>query len=396
MPKRVILCFDGTWNTPAEPHAGLAELDERFRRLADLDDAAMRQEIEHVDPNAGVETNVCRLYRSVLRLGEGDVPPGELQQTKWYDRGVGTDWYDRVAGGAFGLGLSRKIREGYRFLSDTYDDGDEVFVFGFSRGAYTARSLVGMVRNCGLLPKGASGGGPDSPELLEAYELYRARDDGPDSERAKGFRAEKRAPLIPIEFLGVWDTVGALGIPLESFAAFNKEQFEFHDTELSGIVRNAFHAVAVDEHREPYRVALWDPKRKVDQAMEQRWFVGAHADVGGGYPSRALSDITLRWMQQKAQSCGLRLDETGVPAVSDANALGALADSFKAFLGGVFSLFSKRYYRPVCMERFGMEAVDATVPSRMRSSIAYRPNNPGLMEALRAVLGIEAPAKPTA
>jgi type VI secretion system (T6SS) phospholipase Tle1-like effector len=253
-----------------------------------------------------------------------------------------------------------------------------------------------MIRNCGLLPKGTSGGGPDSPELLEAYELYRARDNGPDSERAKNFRAEKRAPLIPIKFLGVWDTVGALGIPLESFAVFNKEQFEFHDTELSGIVRNAFHAVAVDEHREPYRVALWDPKQKVDQTIEQRWFVGAHADVGGGYPSRALSDITLRWMQEKVQSCGLKLDETGIPAVSDANALGMLADSFKAFLGGVFSLFSKRYYRPVCMEKFGMEVVDMTVPSRMKNSITYRPKNPGLMDALKALLGIETPAKPTA
>jgi uncharacterized protein (DUF2235 family) len=265
MPKRIVLCFDGTWNTPSEKFAGVAGLHKHFEELAGLGDAEMRAAIEHVDPDAGIEADVCRLYRSVLRLGNGDAQPGELPQLKWYDKGVGTEWYDRVAGGAFGLGLSSKIREGYQFLSNTYDGGDEVFVFEFSRGAYTARSLVGMVRNCGLLPKGTSGGHPESPELLEAYELHRAHDGGPDSERAKHFRAERNAAVIPIKFLGVWDTVGALGISLESFDAFNKEQFEFHDTELSGIVQNAFHAIAIDEHREPYRLTLWEPKQKLNQ-----------------------------------------------------------------------------------------------------------------------------------
>jgi uncharacterized protein (DUF2235 family) len=155
MSKRIILCFDGTWNTPAEKFTGLAKLHEEFERLTGLGDDAMRAAIEHVDPQAGVETNVCRFYRSVLRQSATDVAPGELAQTKWYDKGVGTDWYDRVSGGAFGLGLSRNIRQGYQFLSETYEDGDEVFVFGFSRGAYTARSLVGMIRNCGLLPNGS-------------------------------------------------------------------------------------------------------------------------------------------------------------------------------------------------------------------------------------------------
>jgi uncharacterized protein (DUF2235 family) len=388
MSKRIVLCFDGTWNTPAEKFSGLAALHERFKELAGLSDADMRAAIEHVDPAAGVETNVCRLYRSVQRLGAGDVQAGELPQTKWYDKGVGTNWYDNIAGGAFGLGLSQKIREGYQYLSDTYDDGDEVFVIGFSRGAYTARSFVGMIRNCGLLPKGQSGGGPNSPMLLEAYELYRARDDGPDSERAQHFRADKGARIIPIKFLGVWETVGALGIPLESFDAFNKAQFEFHDTELSGVVQNAFHAVAVDEHREPYKVSLWDPKQKLNQTIEQRWFLGPHADVGGGYQSRALSDIALRWMQEKAQGCGLRLDGTGIPEVADNNVIGEMADSFKAFLFGVFALFNKRYYRPVCEAKFGNEVVDDCVPNRIKKIMNYRPANAGLMETLKESLGM--------
>lgn len=384
MPKRIVICFDDTWNTPAEKFAGLAKLHERFARLVGLGQDEMRAEIERVDPQAGVETNVCRFYRSVLRRSPSEVPPGEFAQTKWYDKGVGTNWYDRVSGGAFGLGLSRNIREGYKFLSDTYEVGDEVFVFGFSRGAYTARSLVGMIRNCGLLPAGGSGDGYDSPVMLEAYELYRARDEGPDSEAALAFRARWKSPLINIKCLGVWDTVGALGIPIESFDMFNKKAFEFHDVELSGLVENAFHAVAVDEHREPYKVTLWAPTDKPRQVIEQRWFMGAHADVGGGYEARQLSDITLRWMQGKASDCGLQLDAAGMPEVSASNAGGVIADSFKAFLAGTFSLFNKRYFRPVAKVRFGAERVDESVATRIADDSTYRPKNDGLMEELRA------------
>ncbi len=307
-------------------------------------------------------------------------------QTKWYDKGVGTDWWDRVPGGAFGLGLSRKIREGYKKLSDSYDDGDHVFVFGFSRGAYTARSLVGFIRNCGLLPKGSlTKDDPDANDaLMEAYEIYRTRDRSADAERARIFRQARDSRIIPIKFVGVWDTVGALGIPIKSFGPFNKEQLEFHDTELSGIVENAYHAIAVDEHRKPYEAALWDPTEKPKQVIEQRWFIGAHADIGGGYNDRRLSDITLRWMQDKAQSCGLRIDPSGIPKVTNANADGSVANSFRAFLGGLFSLFHTRYYRPVGRLRFGQEIVDATLQDRRSRDLTYRPQNPGLTEAMLA------------
>lgn len=377
MGKRIVLCFDGTWNTPGN-HGDLEAVVENQAKRPD-------RSFERPDPAAGPETNVCRIYRSIL---SGTGSSGTVQQ-KWYDKGVGTDWYDRAAGGAFGLGLSRKIREGYKRLSDTYDPGDDVFIFGFSRGAYTARSLVGFIRNCGLLPKGSlSAPDPDANTLLmEAYEIYRARDSGADSERAQDFRRKNDSRLIPIRFLGVWDTVGALGIPIESFVQFNKEQFQFHDTELSGIVANAFHAIAVDENREPYAVTLWDPKEKPKQVVEQRWFVGAHADVGGGYPDRQLSDITLAWMQAKAASCGLELDSAGVPAVVPENRTAPLTDSFHAFLGGLFALFHTRYWRPVCMEKFGSEMVDDEVRLRLEDDAAYRPKNAGLREAIAATPG---------
>lgn len=379
MSKRIVLCFDGTWNTPSERFVGLKRLHQHFAELEALGEQGMREAIEHPDPNAGPETNACRFYRAVRRTEAAAGRPG---QTKWYDKGVGTNWYDRIRGGAFGLGLSRKIREGYQFLSDTYEAGDDVFVLGFSRGAYSARSLVGMIRNCGLLPAGSTGGDPDSDSMMQAYELYRTRDEGPDSERARAFRRSHRAPIIRIKFLGVWDTVGALGIPIETFAEFNKWAFQFHDTELSGIVENACHAVAVDEHREPFAVTLWDPKMKLSQMIEQRWFIGAHADVGGGYENRALSDVTLRWMQEKAAASGLTLDPAGVPKAAADSFLAGFTDSFAAFLGGVFQLFQTRYYRPVRKTPFGQERVDDSVAARMRSDVSYRPANPGLLPEL--------------
>jgi uncharacterized protein (DUF2235 family) len=371
MSKRISLCFDGTWNTPSyRSELTIGRSDANF---------------EKVDPAAGVETNVCRLYRSIESITQP--PPGVAgrAQIKWYDPGVGTRWYDRVAGGAFGFGLGRNIREGYKFLSDTYDDGDEVFIFGFSRGAYTARSLVGMIRNCGLLPRGTlkEARADDNDLLLEAYRIYQSRGSDPESIPATDFRSNHRSRLIDIRFLGVWDTVGALGIPIESFEDFNRQQFEFHDTELSSIVKNAFHAIAVDEHREAYAPTLWAPRQKPEQVVEQRWFVGAHADVGGGYADRRLSDVTLNWMQRKAQGLGLQLDPAGVPDVNGHNLTGPVTDSFGNFLGGLFGLFSQRHYRPIGSCEFGNETIDNGVVARMMMDVTYQPRNAGLEKRTR-------------
>lgn len=202
MPKRIILCFDGTWNRPGD---------------------------ENVDESEQVETNVRRFYEAVA-----DHSPDGKMQFKWYDQGVGTHWYDQVLGGVTGFGLEFNIMESYRVLAKNYEDGDDVFVLGFSRGAYTARSLVGFLRNCGLVEK----------KLVDlkvgiAYGIYRTRDDGPDSMIAKAFR-KMFSREIKVKFVGVWDTVGALGIPLKLFKDVNVKFHEFHDTHLSGIVENAF------------------------------------------------------------------------------------------------------------------------------------------------------------
>jgi uncharacterized protein (DUF2235 family) len=342
MTTRLIVCFDGTWNRP-DNNADLA---------------------------ARVETNVCRFYESIP---SGKASGGDVQQ-KWYDKGVGTNWYDRVAGGTFGIGIDQKIREGYQWLAENYPAADSsdigVFILGFSRGAYTARSLVGMIRNCGLLlPENAH-------RIADAYALYRQRDESADTDQAQAFR-NRYSREIKIKFLGVWDTVGALGIPLPALQWLNAKEYAFHDTELSGIVQNAAHATAIDEFRVDYQVTLWAPVVKPDQDVEQRWFIGAHADVGGGYESRLLSDITLAWMQRKAAAAGLAIDPSEIPAVAQANWLYPPTDSYLQFLDGAYAKTHPRFYRSMQIGTGLNEVVDETVVSRCRDNADYRPLNPG-------------------
>jgi uncharacterized protein (DUF2235 family) len=335
--KRIVLCFDGTWDQPGN---------------------------SAVPAGARVESNVPRFAESILSMGKNGV-----RQDVWYNEGVGTAWWNHLTGGAFGSGLDYHIIKGYEHLAQTYEDGDEVYIVGFSRGAYTARSLVGMVRNCGLLRSNFP------PELSWlAYGIYRTRDDGPDSAAARAFRSTFSRE-IPIQFLGVWDTVGALGIPFEFADKLNLLLYQFHDTELSGIVRNAYQAMALDEHRKSYDVSLWNPKVKPNQTIEQRWFLGAHGDVGGGEPDRRLSDITLRWMQDHAAALGLGLALT---PVNGKNYLAPPTDSYARFLDGFLAEVQPPYFRRVLGTEFGHEVIDPTIDLRRASDPMYRPPNPGL------------------
>ncbi|MCW8278836.1 DUF2235 domain-containing protein [Pseudomonas sp. PCH199] len=334
MPKNIIVAFDGTWNLP----------DQK----------------PEIDGDAN--TNVVKLHDAILASQKD----GTVQK-KIYIAGVGTDWYDKLEGGAFGVGLSKKIKEGYVELAKNYEEGDQVFIFGFSRGAYSARSLVGLIRNVGLLTK------THIDRIDEAYSLYRTRDSSADTENARFFR-QSYSREIDIHFLGVWDTVGALGVPFKSAEWFNQEFYEFHDTELSGIVRNAFHAVAIDENRVNYECTLWDPIAKPNQVMEQVWFCGAHANVGGGYTDNNLSDVPLRWMASKIMDCGLELNPKKIP--KQANALADITDSYEDFLGGTYRLLNARYFRPIGKTPFGQECFDDSVQQRVVASSTYRPKNP--------------------
>ncbi len=344
MSKKIVLCFDGTWNRPADAAAPIP-----------------------------VESNVCRFHESISAF-----TPGGTRQDRWYDQGVGTHWYDKAIGGITGAGLEKNILDGYHYLAQTYEDGDEVFLLGFSRGAYTARSLVGMIRNCGLIK--AQFLSPVS--IGTAYGIYRTRDDGVDSKTARLFRNSVARP-IRIRFVGVWDTVGALGIPGDLLKHANASFHEFHDTNLSDIVEYGFHAVAIDENRRDYDACMWNPEvLAAGQVIEQRWFVGAHRNVGGGTDDRGLSDITLRWMQTKAAAAGLAIDPARMPGDGADAWRSAAEDSYASFLEGVYAKLYPRYFRAMGRTPYGNETVDQSVKVRFAGMSGYRPANEGFARFL--------------
>ena len=275
--KRIITCSDGTWNTPKETDGGV------------------------ISP-----TNVSKLNDLIATVDTHGVP-----QKAFYDEGVGTEWYDKIAGGLFGMGINRNIIQAYQFIADNYEPGDEIYLFGFSRGAYTARSVAGFIRNSGLLRKEYI-----KTKLKEAFLLYKRRDDNskPNASEAIEFRKKYCYDNVRIKFIGVWDTVGELGIPMAIFNKINRNilDCQFYDVELSSYVDFAYHAVAIDEHRIPFLPTLWKQQQKgkdEGQIMEQRWIAGVHRHVGGGYKEHELSDCALSWMLEKANNVGLAIND---------------------------------------------------------------------------------------
>jgi len=267
--KRIAIFSDGTWNSP----------------------------------QSGATTNVLQMARAVCPDVAG------VKQVVFYDWGIGTD-RKPLSGALTGAGIDKNIMDCYRFLVHNYDPGDQLFFFGFSRGAYTVRSLAGFIRNCGLLQR------KHARRIAEAFRLYRKRSraSSPSEALATRFRRDFAvADLTPIEFVGAWDTVGALGIPVPFWGALNDREFLFHDTEPSKIVQHARHALSIDENREDFAPVLWSDKPGVD--LQQVWFAGAHGDVGGTYRERGLSDCASRWMLREACKFGLRFEAHYLQAV---------------------------------------------------------------------------------
>jgi hypothetical protein len=251
-------------------------------------------------------TNIEKIARTVATDPDRT---GGVQQLVLYLAGVGAGSYaaDRLLGGAFGFGLFANVRNGYRFLALNYEPGDEVYVFGFSRGAYTARSLVGMIGRVGLLTREAL----VADKLPEAVARYQRRGPGEGSfgESDAEFRRDHCHPDVRIQLLGVFDTVGALGVP-----GAVRRRHQFHDVNLGPAVLCARQALAVDERRTKFEPCLWEadePTRRTDETtgrVRQVWFEGAHSDVGGGYVDTGLSDTALLWMVREAHDRGLAFD----------------------------------------------------------------------------------------
>lgn len=294
MAKRLVICCDGTWN----------------------------DEEDH--------TNISRT-RELTPEGTFD----GIEQRVYYDPGVGNGFGEIVRGGIGGYGLSRNILEAYDFLVRNYEEGDEVFLFGFSRGAFTVRSLCGFLGAVDVLE-------PGEPGLIdEAYEYYRqkAYDRSRSSFAAKLPGLGKRR--FCARFLGVYDTVGSLGVPIPTVARILPERLvDFHDTNLGENVEHAYHAMAIDERRGPFKATYWTDApgwarradgSKVRQTVYQVWFPGCHADVGGGYKEHGVSDLALNWLLRRAEEQGLIINRSAFGSGIRPDPLGKVHDSMSGF-----------------------------------------------------------------
>ena len=347
MPKNIVVCSDGTGNSGGKRHG----------------------------------TNVWRIFNAVDRHCE------DCAQTTYYDDGVGTHNVRllRLLGGAFGRGLSRNIREAYEFLALNYEDGDRIFLFGFSRGAFTVRSLAGMICRCGLLERDAVIRASrrkrecDVRQVLCAYRSEESPPNGASDEQVRKTLRIDDLSLRPVDihFVGVWDTVDAVGVPFDELkewvdrawrCLFGRRLWRFQDLKPNSRIRHAYQALALDDERKTFHPLIWnvpntqtkdpagsvesterdtsfaagdDGKPRVEQVVQQVWFAGVHSNVGGGYPKDSLSLVPLLWMMHRAHECGLRfLRRKWDEFREDADPHGRLYDSRNGW--GIFYRYARR------------------------------------------------------
>lgn len=329
MTKRIVICADGTWN---KPEKNLKE---------------------------DIPTNVLRLARAIKPFGTHKVP-----QQVFYDWGVGS-YYDSVVGGATGKGLHKNIMDDYRYIVQNYSPGDDIYLFGFSRGSYTIRALCGLINNCGIIKR------PDAPLIQAAFDHYKKPGDAysPKGDKSVQFRNQHSHKSREIKFVGVWDTVGAMGIPI-SFLGLFDDKDEFYDTKIGSNVRIARHAMAIDEHRRDFEPTIWVPQTNMD--IQQVWFAGAHSNIGGSYkPDKDgsfISDIALAWMIKEAGKADLAI-ETHLKQGLTENPLSKIHNSRRSF----YRIKSK-FYRPIDHGKDSI-LIHESVKTRWDQDSSYRPDN---------------------
>ena len=323
----IIICADGTWNRPEK------------------------------DIESDFPTNVLKLARAIKPSA------GSLKQHVFYDWGLGS-YHNNMTAVATGRGIHKNILDGYRYIVQNYAHGDKIYLFGFSRGAYTVRALCGLINNCGILKR------TKANRIAEAWEIYKSGNEKnhPSGDKAKQFRADHCQQSRSVHFVGVWDTVGALGIPFSLMGLFEGKD-EFYDTKMGANVAFARHALAIDEQRQDFEPTIWEPRPGVD--LKQVWFAGVHADVGGSYaPDKTTgliaADAPLKWMLSEAQKEGLKIEPHIVSALTD----GAKAKTHKS-RNHVYR-FKTPLHRPLLIDNIPTK-IHPSVKARYLADSDYRP-----------------------
>ncbi len=276
----------------------------------------------------GAETNAGLTYKLLAERGR------VAGLSLYYEAGIQWEEWRRAPDVIMGRGINRQIRRAYGFLASRYRPGDRIFLFGFSRGAFAARSLAGVIDRVGLVRA-------EHATMRSVRDVYRHYEIDPESHAARRFAELYCHPEAPIEMVGVWDTVKALGLRLPIVWKLTEPRHAFHNHRLGVSIRHGFHALALDETREVFSPVLWscDDRMAPDQVIEQVWFRGAHGDVGGqlgGFEAaRPLSNIPLVWMLEKAEGCGLVLPSgwrARFPRDAEAPSIGTWRNWGKTFL----------------------------------------------------------------
>lgn len=358
MGKNIILCSDGTGNQAIKDRG----------------------------------TNVFKLYEAIDRHHS-------TPQLAFYDNGVGTESFKlfKILGGAFGFGLSRNVRELYTHLVRCYEPGDSIYLFGFSRGAYTARTLAGLITKCGVLAIDKCNNDGDVSRFVKgAYKAYR-RDYrtittslwrmlfGWLTRRRYGFtqveefrRFTHEDGNTPVHFIGVWDTVGAVGFPIMCVADWFDAliyKFKFPNSALNAKVHQACHAVSIDDKRKTFHPEMWDESNETGDRIQQVWFAGVHANVGGGYPKQGMSLVALDWMMKKAHTAGLEfIEHDALYYQQHADVHDKLYDS-RAGLG-VYYRYAPRNIHEICRDKGIVPRVHESVLQRSQNlTEGYAPGN---------------------
>jgi uncharacterized protein (DUF2235 family) len=319
MPKNIILCADGTGNKGGSTP----------------------------------DSNVYKMYKSVNKTFKGAIQEGiEIsEQVVFYENGVGTEQnkYLRMLGGGLGFGFKNHVCDLYTFLAKNYEAGDRVYFLGFSRGASTVRACNGFISTCGLI----KGAGLRKRELdkrvKKAFSIYKKYKKKPEVAR-KFSESEDSHGIIDIQFLGIWDTVVALGFPkrtdiigpislvLSGLAIFSEKVLDkvwphgFYNYTLTNNVKHAYQALAIDDERTAFWPFVWNEKGREKDSVEQVWFTGMHSNVGGGYPRSGVSNVALYWMMLRAEKNGLRFEANTIKkALDESHVHGRMYNSRESF-----------------------------------------------------------------